>query len=240
VAPLITSAPTDFSVLWTAINRARTINTDLMAPNKKTLITVDLQLFDMSMKLWMNDASIQKDFLFMPGPLHFCFWALHSLGHYIDESGIEHAWVESGMYSECVVTQIINGRHLYRALEAHSATVLAILKVYIEKKADQFPSQYEVLKNSSKKINTCTSNCKSNKNFDEDFDELLDNITQTFHDHKIYDVMDIGKQKDSTKMEKFLGKLLFNVFMFSNLILVTKSGPKYLIVIMKIFKNRYG
>ena len=54
------------------------------------------------------------------------FWALAALGKYVEGSGIDQAWVEAGLYSPTTVTQILNGKHMYRALEAHTLTLLAL------------------------------------------------------------------------------------------------------------------
>ena len=41
------------------------------------------------------------------------------MGH----SGIDEAWVQSGLYSDVVVTHIINGSHFNHAIEAHEITL---------------------------------------------------------------------------------------------------------------------
>lgn len=87
-----------------------------------TVVSLDLQLYDMAMKLWMEHEDIKKKFLFRPGELPIVFWAMAALGQYVEGSGIDQAWVEAGLYSPAIVSQIINGKNVYRALEAHRST----------------------------------------------------------------------------------------------------------------------
>ena len=95
---MIKKPPTAYDVLYTGIMRAHDITTHVMGSESITVITLDLQLYDMAMKLWVEREDISKQFLFRPGELHVVFWALAALGKYIEGSGIDQAWVEAGLY----------------------------------------------------------------------------------------------------------------------------------------------
>jgi hypothetical protein len=56
VPPLIRLPPTDYDFLFTGLMRARDIATHAMGPEALTVVTLDLQLYDMAMKLWMLDV----------------------------------------------------------------------------------------------------------------------------------------------------------------------------------------
>ena len=84
----------------------------------------------MAMKLWVEREDIRKQFLFRPGELHVVFWALAALGKYIEGSRIDQAWVEAGLYAPTTVTHILNGKHVYRSLEAHMVTLIALYNLY--------------------------------------------------------------------------------------------------------------
>ena len=61
------------------------------------------------------------------GELHTVLSALTAIGRYIECSGIDQLWVEVGMYSPTTVRQIIGeGKHLYRAMEAHMVTLITL------------------------------------------------------------------------------------------------------------------
>ena len=72
-----------------------------------TAVTLDMQLYDIAMKLWCSVENISTSFLFRPGELHVIMWALATIGNYIEGSGIDQAWVEAGMYSAITVNNQI-------------------------------------------------------------------------------------------------------------------------------------
>ncbi|KAG1662607.1 hypothetical protein GQR58_020866 [Nymphon striatum] len=56
--------------------------------------------------------------------------ALKCLGKYIESSGLNFAWESSGIYGSATVRQILDGRHVYRCLETHTMTLLALQSLY--------------------------------------------------------------------------------------------------------------
>ena len=112
--------------------RARDITIATMGNGAITVMTLDLQLYDLAMKMWVENEDIRKQFLFRPGELHVLFWALAALGKYIGGSGINQAWVEVGLYSQTTVTQILKGKHLYRSLEAHMVILISLYSLYFQ------------------------------------------------------------------------------------------------------------
>lgn len=81
--------------------------------------------------------------------MSYIFWALAALGKYVEGSGIDQAWVEAGLYSPTTVTQILNGEHLYRGLEAHIVTLLALYHLYFERFLSDKPEEKTFLQNAS-------------------------------------------------------------------------------------------
>jgi len=104
-----------------------------MGSESITVVTLDMQLYDMAKKLWVEREDIRNHFLFRPGELHIVFWALSALGKYIEGSGIDQAWVEAGLYSPTTVTNIFNGKQMYRSLEAHTATLITLYSLYFQR-----------------------------------------------------------------------------------------------------------
>jgi hypothetical protein len=98
IAPLLRESPTNYSTFYTVIMRAKAITDIIMGPGYKTIISFDLQLYDMAMKLWFNNPTVKSNFFFRPGELHTVFWALQSLGKYISGSGLDQAWIEAGEF----------------------------------------------------------------------------------------------------------------------------------------------
>ena len=124
--------PTQYDTLYTAFMRIHNIASRVMGPGKKVVVTPDLQLYDMAMRLWIERADIRDKFLFRPSELHVALWALTALGKYVEGSGIDQVWIEAGLYSPKTVTQILNGKNLYRSLEAHIVTLLFLYDLYFK------------------------------------------------------------------------------------------------------------
>ena len=97
--------------------RAQAIATHAMGSEAITFVTLDLKLYvDMAMELRMKREDMKKHFLFRPVELHIILWALAALGKYVEGIGIDQAWVDVGLHSPTTATQILNGKHMYRAM----------------------------------------------------------------------------------------------------------------------------
>ena len=126
VPPLIRAPPTDINVLYTSFMNIQNIAKNITGKDCLTVITLDMQLYDMAMKLWCSVEDVSNSFLFRLGELHILMWALACIGDYIEGSGIDQAWIEAGMYSATtVMKQVLKGKHLYRSLECHSITIIS-------------------------------------------------------------------------------------------------------------------
>ena len=79
-------SPTDWTGLYTALKQAQGINMKI-SPNKKTIVTLDLQLYGKCMELRRKNE-IKDNFIFRLGELHIVFAFLKILGKYINCSGL--------------------------------------------------------------------------------------------------------------------------------------------------------
>lgn len=127
--PLDASSPTDWTGLYTALKKVQGINTSITA-DKKTIVTLDLQLYVKCMELRSKDE-IKDNFIFRLGELHVVFAYLKVLGKYINGSGLDQILIESDVYGPTTLGQIINGKHMKRGMEAHMILYLSLLKVYL-------------------------------------------------------------------------------------------------------------
>jgi hypothetical protein len=82
IAPLLREPPSNYDALFTIIMRAKSVTNELLGHGNRTVVTFDLQLYNMAMKLWLSNPNIRQDFLFRPGELHILFWALSALGNF--------------------------------------------------------------------------------------------------------------------------------------------------------------
>ena len=48
---------------------------------------------------------------------------LKCIGKYVEDSGLDRLFTEAGIYGENTLSQILAGKHLKRAMEAHHTTM---------------------------------------------------------------------------------------------------------------------
>ena len=68
--------------------------------------------------------------------------AVRAICAYMDNSGLDDVWQESGVYWPAMVSQIIDCTHYYRAINAHQYTYLALFELIM----DAFLSEEPTLK----------------------------------------------------------------------------------------------
>ena len=131
-----------------------------------------------------------------------------ALGKYVEGSGFDQAWVEAGLYSPTTVTQILNGEHMYRALEAHTVTLLALYSLYFRKFLELKSDEEAFLKEMStllgeayqQDINT-DSGSRHN---------LSDAVTKTIEMFESRDIFRKIKQSEGTanRIQRFIGNYM--------------------------------
>ena len=202
LAPLIRSPPTDTSTLFTAIMRTGSITKQVMGDGMMTVVTFDMQLYDQAMRLWEVNEEIRSNYIFRPGELHVVFWALAALGKYIEASGIDQAWVERGLYATCTVSKILQGKQLYRALEAHMVTLLTFYQLYFNKFLHLYPEYKELILDISEQL--LNSYEQSIASSDENFlSTALSQAIQLYENGGLLDKM-VEFENSLTKQQKFI------------------------------------
>ena len=114
--------------------------------NTKVLVTMDMHLYKKALKLEYSNEMYSKKWMLSPGGFHIAICTLRCLGRTIEHSGIDEAWNRS-LYSSTTVTQVINGKHYNRAIQAHEITLEVLFDLWISAFFKENPSVYEVLAN---------------------------------------------------------------------------------------------
>lgn len=94
IAPLFKTSPTDYGILYTALLLTQGISATVVGPQKKTLITLDLDLYARALKIQQSVGN--TNWILRAGALHIAFAALHALGKTIDASGLDTCAIERG------------------------------------------------------------------------------------------------------------------------------------------------
>ena len=54
------------------------------------------------------------------------------MGKYIQDSGIDQTFIETGLYGPATLNQILRGKHMKSEMEAHMVIYLCLRKMYIK------------------------------------------------------------------------------------------------------------
>ena len=87
-----------------------------------------------------------------PGELHIVMAQLHTIGAYIENSGLDLCWTEADMYGPLTVKQILEGNHVKRGVEAHVVTLQALSNMYQVTFLEQLQDIVEPLTTAAEKL----------------------------------------------------------------------------------------
>ena len=130
--PLIAAPAHEWQTLITVLKQTQQINCVVMGPNRKTVITLDMALYERAKQLEMSRDDCKGKWVLRPGEMHTVMAALRATGNAIEDSGLEETWFEADIYGPTTTRQIIEAKHMKRALEAHMTTVQALYDLYVE------------------------------------------------------------------------------------------------------------
>ena len=140
--PLLNTPPTDWSTLYTALKVCQGISTTI-APNKKTIITLDLQLYIKAVQL---REKIGDEIFLRVGELHVVFAMCHAIGKYIDSSGLDKLFTHCGIYSHLVVGKILEGKNMKRCLDAYLILYSSLSQLLLKAFYQTEPSMENTIK----------------------------------------------------------------------------------------------
>ena len=143
VLPLIPASPTDKSTQLTFMRRLEPINTSVMGSDTKVVVTMDMALYKPIKQLQMAKADCQSRWLLKPGELHVIIAQMRTIGAYIKRSGIPELWVECGLYGSATTSQILDGKHIRRAVEAHITTASSLHSLLLAEFIAHHPERFE-------------------------------------------------------------------------------------------------
>ena len=129
--PLLAAPAHEWSTMLTVLKQAQHINALIVGPNRKTVVTLDMQLYEKAKKLQMYRSDCDHLILRI-GEMHTIMTALRAAGASIGDSGLEDTWCEAGLYGPTTIHQILEGKHLKRALDAHLTTYQALFDLYMD------------------------------------------------------------------------------------------------------------
>ena len=127
--PLVAAPAHEWKTLLTILMQAQAIKTKIVGPERKTVISLDMGLYQPAKKLQMGRNDLDH-LVLRPGELHIVMAQLRTIGAFIEDSGIDLCWIEADLYGPTTVKQIIDGNHVKRGQAAHMVTLQALFAMY--------------------------------------------------------------------------------------------------------------
>lgn len=91
--PLIAAPAHEWQTLLTIFMQAQNINTTVVGQNRRTVISLDMGLYQPAKKLQMTRQDLGHIIL-CPGELHIMMAQLRTIGAFIENSGLDMCWIE--------------------------------------------------------------------------------------------------------------------------------------------------
>lgn len=130
VAPLSRRPPTDIDSPFTTLCMAQGISAQVVGPQRKTIITLDLDLYERAVKL--QEVAANSNWFLRAGELRACFASMHAIGKYIEGSGLDSIGIETGLYAPATIRQILSDKQYKRGLEFQITNALACYELIFE------------------------------------------------------------------------------------------------------------
>ena len=102
--PLIAAPAHEWQTLLTVLMQAQNILVTVVGPRRKTVISLDMGLYQRAKKLQMARQDL-RIIILRPGELHIVMADLRTMGAFNDNSGLDMCWLESELYDPATVKQ---------------------------------------------------------------------------------------------------------------------------------------
>ena len=149
--------PHEWQTLLTVLMQAQNISVTVVGPTRKTVISLDMGLYQPAKKLQMAQQDL-RNIILRPGELHIVMADLRTIGAFIDNSGLDMCWLESELYGPATVKQILEGGHIKRAQTAHMVTLQALFTLYQEALFQDNSDVHRSLEKLANQLNDACSN----------------------------------------------------------------------------------
>ena len=107
IGPSIRYPPTSPQTLYTALCLAQKINVSVVGIHRRTIITLDLNLYERAVKIRGNTGH-RNSWVLRMGEWHIMFAILRSLGRYTEGSGLDDIWIDQQLLGRYLVESILS------------------------------------------------------------------------------------------------------------------------------------
>ena len=165
-----------YKAVYTALMRAQGISAWSYGDSSKSIISLDLDLYEKCYMLVNSREDMRDKYILRLGELHAVFAHIRAIGALIVCSGMEDAWLEAESFdSDSVIRQVLECKHMKRAVEAHEASMLTITILQLMEMLRTYPEYFlkasmeiiELINNANQGLS-----CKDNTEFNSMFFKL--------------------------------------------------------------------
>ena len=103
--PLIPGPASSYSAIYTALIRAYNISTWCCGDTTKTVISLNLDLYEKCYLLVRTNTALKDKFILFLGELHVAFAHVRAIGTFTNGSGLEKAWQVAGWFNNSAVVR---------------------------------------------------------------------------------------------------------------------------------------
>ena len=142
VLPIIPNPVSDWGTVYTALKIMQGISVEVYGETHKTTISLDLALYEKAVQVISTNPHLKDSFNLRLGELHILMAHLRGIGSYIEGSGIDSIWIDSGVYGPATTRSILSCSHLARTFQAHEDTVIALYQLLYMEFYKEYPDEH--------------------------------------------------------------------------------------------------
>ena len=130
--PVIPHPVTEWSTIYTALKIMSNISHEIIGEKHLTTVSLDLAIYEKAVQLCYCNRFYEMTFNLRLGELHISMAHLRGIGSYVEGSGLELIWMESGVFGVATVRSILSCSHYKRCYYAHEITTIAIFRMLMK------------------------------------------------------------------------------------------------------------
>ena len=183
--PLLPEVAHEWSTMLTVIQQASKLKSLVIGEEHPTVITFDMAVYEKAVQLLDSRDDLKRTVLPRLGELHTVMAALRALGTSIENSGIDDAWIEAGVYGPATIRQILKCTHYKRTLRAHIYTYMALYELLLEKLFAEKPHLKSICSKPVSDVQEACARLAVDKNSRECIANANDRLLQTLTDEGV-------------------------------------------------------
>ena len=162
--PLLPEVAHEWSTLITVIEQTSQLRRLAVGETHPTVISFDMALYEKVVQLIDSRPDLKRTVVPRLGELHVVMAALRALGVFIENSGIDDAWIEADVYGAATTRQILKCTHYKRSLRGHIYSYVALYEIALEEFFKENPQLKDICWEATEQVEAaCSEKNKSAK-----------------------------------------------------------------------------